>query len=67
MLTGYDLQVYCEINSIKIIANKTGYEVSLDAQPEVTKWCKRISHIAEVQEKERQFQMKVSKVLEDGL
>lgn len=33
VITGYDLQVFCEINSIKIIAEKTGHSVNLDSQP----------------------------------
>ena len=67
VITGYDLQVFCEINSIKIIAEKTGYHLNVDAQPHVLKWQRNISLIQEVQQKEQEFQIKVNKVLEDGL
>ena len=67
VITGYDLQVFCEINSIKIIAEKTGHSVTLDDQPEVTKWMQRINFISEVQDKEEEFQMKVGLLLQNGL
>ena len=32
VITGYDLQVYCEINSIATIAEKTGYQIGIESQ-----------------------------------
>ena len=45
VISGYDLQVFWEIKSIKIIAEKTGHTINLEPQLQVLKWQKRISLI----------------------
>ena len=66
MITGYDLQVFCEINSIRIFGQERTRDMIAE-QPNVSKWMQRIEIIPEVQESEQRFQIQAQKLLEQGI
>ena len=53
-ITGYDLQVFCEISSMRVFAEDL-IEDALQEQNNVQAWMKRIELLQEVKEKEQEF------------
>ena len=66
VITGYDLQIYCELNSIKIFGDEQLQE-SFKQFPALLEWTKRIDIIPEVSQVEQDFQIKARKLIEDGM
>ena len=54
VITGYDLQVFCEINSIKIFAQEL-VATQLQECANLVSWINRIEIVPEVQEVEQRF------------
>ena len=54
VITGYDLQVFCEINSIKIFAQEL-VTTQLQECANLVSWVNRIEIVPEVQEVEQRF------------
>mmetsp|Transcript_8597 Transcript_8597/g.11877 ORF Transcript_8597/g.11877 Transcript_8597/m.11877 type:complete len:106 (+) Transcript_8597:430-747(+) len=53
-ITGYDLQVFCEIQSMMVFAEEL-FNQELEKQNNITDWMRRIDIIPEVQDKQREF------------
>ena len=61
-ITGYDLQVYCEINSVLVFADDLIRE-SLESCSNIQSWMKLIKFIPEVQEVESKFEVQAADLL----
>ena len=62
VITGYDLQVYCELNSISLFAENM---IDITAHKNVSMWMQRIDIIPEVDEVEKKFKLQGKKLLNE--
>ena len=65
-ISGYDLQVYCEMKSMIIFAEET-FTKELEKQTNILDWMKRIDIIPEVAAQDRAFRASALELLEGGL
>ena len=66
VITGYDLQVFCELNSIRTFAQELVEDV-MKEHANLVAWNKRIDMIPEVREKEQEFRIQAKQMLQDGV
>ena len=65
-ITGYDLQVYCEIQSMLVFAEEL-FATELQKQNNITEWMRRIDIIPEVTDNQRNFKRLAIDMLDQGI